>query len=71
MLCLVFQLSLMANFSLHYLEASLLQIEALKNRSTYCTQEVQIDCRRFSLSYNGGRKLPLSGSLALRVMMVT
>lgn len=43
-----------AEWFIHYLRASLEQIEALKDRSTFCTQEVSVNCKKFSLTLDSG-----------------
>ncbi|KAL8591139.1 hypothetical protein ACOMHN_063763 [Nucella lapillus] len=40
-------------FTLTYLQVTLLQLQALKSRSTYCTQKVDISCHSFSLTFQG------------------
>ncbi|PVD36122.1 hypothetical protein C0Q70_03095 [Pomacea canaliculata] len=40
------------NVSITYLQASILQLAKLKLRSTYCSQEIEVVCSRFSLTWN-------------------
>ena len=40
---------------LFYLQVSMAQLIALKDRSTYCVQEVEIACSRFALTIGGGK----------------
>ncbi|XP_076456113.1 uncharacterized protein LOC143290501 isoform X2 [Babylonia areolata] len=43
-----------AFFSLTYLQVTWQQLLALETRSTFCVQQVDIDCRQVSLSFSGG-----------------
>ena len=51
----VLQFEVTAFFNLTYLQADFSQLMALKSRSTFCVQDVRIDCRQFSLTYNGSK----------------
>ncbi|XP_059149212.1 uncharacterized protein LOC131936280 [Physella acuta] len=42
-----------SNWLLHYLQVNHDQLEALKNRSTFCTQEISIGCKKVSIQLPG------------------